>query len=114
MDARSRARYLGLKNDGTIDKESGHIPSSLSTPFEGLMNKEDNSLREKELIKKYFADSYVDVKKDIVASCGSGVSACILSLALYHSCGKEVPVYDGSWSEWKIRATPDSLIRSIK
>ncbi|XP_065662233.1 thiosulfate sulfurtransferase [Hydra vulgaris] len=113
VDARNRNRFLGIKNDGSIDKEGGHIPSSLSIPFEGLFDKVNNSLLGKDLINKYFADNYVDTSKDIVASCGSAVSACILSFALHHSCDRKVPVYDGSWSEWKVRATPDSLVRIV-
>ena len=80
-----------------------HIPQSFSTPFTDLFN-EDKTFKSKEELEKYFKQKNVDISSEIVTSCGSGITACIIAHALFNSVGKEVSVYDGSFSEWKVRA----------
>lgn len=104
MDARPKQRFLGVTDEGDIDSENGHMPHSTSVPFGKILSKETRSVRTKEEIKEYLRDSSIDINRDLIASCGSGVTACILSFAAFHAANKLVPVYDGSWSEWKVRA----------
>ena len=51
-------------------------------------------------VKKIFNDKSITGNEKIIATCGSGVSACVISLALHYSKGIEIPIYDGSWTEW--------------
>ena len=92
VDARGSQRY-----------NVGHIPQSFSVPFPILL-KDDRTLRSPEEITEIFKSKNVKLDEDIVSTCGSGITAAILAHALYYSTGKEIPIYDGSWSEWKVRA----------
>jgi len=92
LDARGEKRF-----------NEKHIPQSFSVPFTELFN-EDKTFKSQEDLLKYFGQKNVDVDSDIVTSCGSGVTACVVAHALFNSVGKEVSVYDGSYSEWKVRA----------
>ena len=53
-----------------------------------------------EELKEYFLGKNIDKNDDIIATCGSGVSACVISLALFCLGKENVPIYDGSWTEW--------------
>jgi thiosulfate/3-mercaptopyruvate sulfurtransferase len=77
----------------------GHIPGSRNVPFLGLIA-ENGTMRSPDEVRAIFAASGVDVGKPIVASCGSGVTACVLALALATAGNETAAVYDGSWVEW--------------
>lgn len=87
LDARDTQRFSG-----------GHIPGSLSTPFAGLLNA-DCTLKPKEELQKILPAA----KGNLACSCGSGVTACVVTLALYELGRADVAVYDGSWTEWGAR-----------
>ena len=91
-DARGGARF-----------SKGHISNSQSAPFTELLN-DDRTLRPPQEILRILSEKGLDLEKDIISTCGSGITAAILAHALYFSLGKETPVYDGSWTEWKVRA----------
>ena len=57
-------------------------------------------LKSLEELNEYFLTKNIDKKDDIIATCGSGVSACVISIALYCLGKEDVPIYDGSWTEW--------------
>ncbi len=88
IDARDTARF-----------EAGHIPDSYSLPYTGLIS-EDGTLKPVPELEKAFADAQVGSPKAITCSCGSGVTACVLALALFEMRHKDAAVYDGSWTEW--------------
>lgn len=99
VDARSQARFEGTEPEPRKGLRSGHIPGALNVPYAQLFNT-DHTYKSAEDIRMIFDAAGVDLKRPIVTSCGSGVTACVLKLAL-HTLGKrDVSVYDGSWVEW--------------
>lgn len=88
IDARDSARF-----------EAGHIPDSYSIPYAMLIDAE-GGLKPLPELEKIFETAHVATKKKITCSCGSGVTACVLALALYELGHKDAAVYDGSWTEW--------------
>jgi len=99
LDARSKQRFLGEAKEPRPNLPSGHIPNSKSLPSSILINK-NGYLKSKDEIKKILNDINVNPNDKIIATCGSGVSACVISIALYCLGKKNVPIYDGSWTEW--------------
>lgn len=99
VDARSAARFAGDAPEPREGLRSGHIPNSLNVPYNALLN-EDGTLKAPPQIKAIFEAAGINLSKPIVTSCGSGVSACILSLALEVIGHPDAAVYDGSWTEW--------------
>jgi thiosulfate/3-mercaptopyruvate sulfurtransferase len=100
IDARSRERFEGKVPDPRKNVRSGSIPNSFCLPFKEILN-EDNTFKKTEEISKKFMQ-IIDVKHDnIVFSCGSGVTACVLALAYSLVNNKYSPkIYDGSWAEY--------------
>jgi thiosulfate/3-mercaptopyruvate sulfurtransferase len=99
VDARSRARFAGTEPEPRQGLRGGHIPGSLSLPHLELLGADGTLLPEGEL-RRRFAAAGVDLERPIVTTCGSGVTASTLALALYQLGREDVAVYDGSWSEW--------------
>eukprot|EP01121_Diplochlamys_sp_Union-15-3_P010782 TRINITY_DN3060_c0_g1_i4.p1 TRINITY_DN3060_c0_g1~~TRINITY_DN3060_c0_g1_i4.p1 ORF type:complete len:311 (+),score=51.60 TRINITY_DN3060_c0_g1_i4:31-933(+) len=99
IDARSEIRWRGLEKEPREGLRSGHIPNSFNVPFRSLIDK-DGQLLPKQDLKGIFEKAGVDVTKPIITSCGSGVSAALLSMALWQLDNKNVSLYDGSWAEW--------------
>jgi thiosulfate/3-mercaptopyruvate sulfurtransferase len=107
VDARSADRFSGKTPEPRPGLRSGHMPGSFNVPFDRVVEK--GSLASRERIEAAFKDAGVDVDKPIITSCGSGVTAAILTLAL-ESIGKAPQgLYDGSWSEWGSR--PDLPVK---
>jgi thiosulfate/3-mercaptopyruvate sulfurtransferase len=99
LDARSRKRFLGEALEPRPNLPSGHIPNSQSLPSSDLINK-DGYLKSKDEINQIFSNINVNTNDKIIATCGSGVSACVISIALFCLGKKDIPIYDGSWTEW--------------
>ena len=99
LDARSRKRFLGEALEPRPNLPSGHIPNSQSLPSSDLINK-DGYLKSKDEINQIFSNIKVNTSDKIIATCGSGVSACVISIALFCIGKKDIPIYDGSWTEW--------------
>ena len=100
VDARSEQRFKGQTPEPRKGLKSGHIQNSKNIPFTNCLNKTDHTLKKKEDLIKIFAKQNIDFKKDVVFTCGSGVTACVLGLANFVISGKTPIIYDGSWSEW--------------
>jgi thiosulfate/3-mercaptopyruvate sulfurtransferase len=101
VDARAAERFRGQAPEPRPHLRSGRMPGSLNVPYQGLI--EDGRLAPPERLAAAFAAGGVDTGKPIITSCGSGVTAAILTFAL-DALGKEQgSVYDGSWSEWGAR-----------
>ncbi len=102
LDARSAGRFKGIEPEPRAGLKSGHIPGSRNLPFGDLVDAA-GCLWPAAKLKEKFAAAGVDLAKPIVTSCGSGVSACALALALDFLGCHNVAIYDGSWSEWGAR-----------
>ena len=104
IDARSAERFAGTGDEPRAGLRKGHITGSVNLPFNKLMDKDANfSMRSADEIAQIFNDAGVDFKRQTVASCGSGVTACVIALAAYLIGEREMAVYDGSWTEWGSR-----------
>jgi thiosulfate/3-mercaptopyruvate sulfurtransferase len=100
VDARSRERFEGKVAEPRKGLRSGSIKNSFCLPFSELIN-EDHTFVSKDEIKKRFESLGFDEEKNIVFSCGSGVTASVLALAYSQINAKYMPsIYDGSWSEY--------------
>ena len=99
IDARSPGRFKGDEPEPRPGLRSGHIPGALNVPFQTLQNA-DGTMKVPEALRGVFEAAGVDLKKPAITTCGSGVSAAILSLALERIGKKDHSLYDGSWAEW--------------
>jgi len=99
VDARAAARFEGTAPEPRQGLRSGHIPGSRNVPFAALLNP-DGTLRPAAELQAIFAKAGVDPGKPVVASCGSGVTAGVIALALALLGRADAAVYDGSWTEW--------------
>ena len=96
LDARSAGRFDGTAPEPWAAGRGGHIPGSRSLPFTDLIDPDSKTLLPPEQLRRKLAA----IDGPIVASCGSGVTACVIALA-YHEIGRtDAAVYDGSWAEW--------------
>ena len=98
LDARNKKRFHGIVNEPRLDIRKGHIPKSKNLYWGSLISKQGTILSKNTIAKKL--NHYKINNKSIITSCGSGVTACILSLVLLHSQNIQSQVYDGSWAEW--------------
>ena len=98
VDARPANRFKGEAPEPWPGLKPGHIPGSLNVPAGDLST--NGLLRPANELKDIFAHAGIDVAKPIVTSCGSGITASTLALALHVAGARDVAVYDGSWSEW--------------
>lgn len=94
-DARSKGRFDGTTPEPREGLQSGHIPNSVCIPFQEVLK--DNKFKSKEELAIIFKDLQ---HKEIIYSCGSGLTACIILLAGQIAGLKSMNVYDGSWTEW--------------
>ncbi len=101
VDARSAERFAGRAPEPRPGLRSGHMPGASNVPYDRVV--ENGRLVSRERIEAAFTAAGVDLDKPIITSCGSGVTAAILSLALESIGRPPKRLYDGSWSEWGSR-----------
>jgi thiosulfate/3-mercaptopyruvate sulfurtransferase len=106
VDARPRPRFDGIVAEPWPGRRSGHIPGSRSLPYAELFDATTGAMKPLEDLRKAFAAAGVDMTKPIVTTCGSGVSALVLTLALYRLGVRGTALYDGSWAEWGLPDGP--------
>jgi thiosulfate/3-mercaptopyruvate sulfurtransferase len=106
LDARSGGRFSGVVAEPRAGLSSGHMPGARSVPFTELV--EDGRMRSAEELRKIFAAKGVDREWPITTTCGSGVTAAVIVLALEIAGAGEVSLYDGSWAEYAVQ--PGALI----
>ncbi|XP_017619820.1 thiosulfate/3-mercaptopyruvate sulfurtransferase 1, mitochondrial isoform X3 [Gossypium arboreum] len=99
IDARSKPRFDGAAPEPRKGIRSGHVPGSKCIPFPQMLDASQTLLPAEEL-KKRFNEEGISLERPVLTSCGTGVTACILALGLHRLGKTDVPVYDGSWTEW--------------
>ncbi|EPX87081.1 3-mercaptopyruvate sulfurtransferase [Salipiger mucosus] len=104
IDARAAERFRGEVPEPREGLRAGHIPGSRNVPFGVLLNG-DGTMKDPEALRATFEAAGVDLEKPAITSCGSGVTAAILNLALTRMGKSDHSLYDGSWSEWGLFPT---------
>lgn len=99
VDARGAGRFEGREAEPRPGLRSGHIPGARNVPFTALLNS-DGTMKDAAALKSAFTAAGIDPRKPVVTSCGSGVTAAVLSLALAQIGQPDAGLYDGSWAEW--------------
>jgi thiosulfate/3-mercaptopyruvate sulfurtransferase len=103
VDARSAGRFAGTEPEPRRGLRGGHIPGSVNLPYERLYRPDATLLPPPEL-RRAFETAGVDLERPIATTCGSGITASVLALALHVVGHRDAAVYDGSWAEWGGRA----------
>ena len=99
IDARSGTRFIGEAPEPRTDLRSGHIPNSKNLPFTKVLNT-DHTMKTVPELTKVFKIASIDLNKPAITTCGSGITAAVLSLALQRVGKTDHALYDGSWTEW--------------
>lgn len=99
VDARSPARFRGDEPEARPGLRAGHIPNSLNVHYASLLNP-DGTMKDENALRAAFEIAGVDLGKRVITTCGSGVTAAILMLALARLGHHDASLYDGSWAEW--------------
>jgi thiosulfate/3-mercaptopyruvate sulfurtransferase len=107
IDARPAARFTGAAPEPRAGLKSGHMPGALNVPMSSLIAP-DGTMKPKAALAEVFASAGVDIAKPTTASCGSGITACVLALGLARLGRWRTAVYDGSWTEWG--GLPDAAV----
>jgi thiosulfate/3-mercaptopyruvate sulfurtransferase len=100
LDARSAGRFHAKEPEVWPGRRSGHIPGSLNLPFLDLVDPASKTLLPAEQVRAKLLAAGVDPARPVVTSCGSGITAAVLALALHLVGQRDVAIYDGSWAEW--------------
>jgi thiosulfate/3-mercaptopyruvate sulfurtransferase len=106
LDARSAGRFAGTLPEPRAGISAGHMPGAINLPFSEVAK--DGRLKPPESLREIFLSKDVDLKEPVTTTCGSGVTAAVLALALEIAGAKSVRLYDGSWAEYAQR--PDAAI----
>lgn len=107
LDARAAGRFSGSEPEPRPGLRSGHMPGALNLPFTELVHPDGTALTPAETRARLRAAG-ITFDRPVIASCGSGVSACNLLLALYRVGHRDAFLYDGAWTEWASAGMPVS------
>ncbi len=99
VDARSGARFRGEAEEPRPGLRRGHIPGARNLPYDRVLCS-DGTMRSVDALRNEFKSAGVDLSRPVITSCGSGVTAAVLNLALHQLDHVAHSLYDGSWSEW--------------
>jgi len=100
LDARAAGRYSGAEPEPRSGMRTGHIPGARNLPCMSLIDQDTGKLKPDNELMNILKAGGFQSNRDIITSCGSGVTACVIALALYKLGYDDIAVYDGSWSEW--------------
>ena len=99
LDARAAGRFRGDAPEPRAGLRAGHVPGSRNVPYAELLN-DDRTMKDPDSLRAVFAAAGVDMAKPVITSCGSGVTAAVINLALERIGKTDHALYDGSWTEW--------------
>lgn len=99
VDARAGERFRGETPEPREGLRAGHIPGAKNLPFSQVLN-EDGTMKDQAALRAVFEAARIDLSRPVIASCGSGITAAILALALERMGHRDWSLYDGSWTEW--------------
>ncbi|MGH7510269.1 MAG: 3-mercaptopyruvate sulfurtransferase [Gemmatimonadales bacterium] len=102
VDTRSPQRFAGTQPEPRPGLRSGHVPGSLNLPYGDLV-RSDGTLLPHDELRRRLVDAGIDLSRPVIATCGSGTSACSLVLALHLIGHGQTTLYDGAWAEWGAR-----------
>ncbi|MCW8086458.1 sulfurtransferase [Sabulicella glaciei] len=108
LDARAKGRFDGTAPEPRPGLPSGHMPGAANLPFNELFAA-DGTMLPPEALRARFAQAGADGSRPLITSCGTGVTACILSLGALRAGLPEPAVYDGSWTEWASRPETEKV-----
>ena len=100
IDARGPGKFDGTQQDVFPFKKLGHIPNARNVPWGNLIDPESGAFLASDALAARFAAAGIDLSRPIVTTCASGITSCMVALALYLLGHKTAAVYDGSWAEW--------------
>ncbi|MDD2767267.1 MAG: 3-mercaptopyruvate sulfurtransferase [Methylococcus sp.] len=100
LDARSPGRFAGAEPEPRAGLRSGHIPGSRNLFFKRLIDDASHSFKPAAELETLYREAGIDLGQPVAATCGTGVTASILALALHQLGSPDTAVYDGSWTEW--------------
>ena len=98
VDARSTTRFLGLSDEPRAGVRSGHIPNSVNLPFAEILD--NHRFKNSQQLTDVFSTLLPSKSNEIIFTCGSGITACIIMLAAVIAGYQHTVLYDGSWSDW--------------
>src|SRR4051812_17695842 len=107
IDARTRDRFEGSVKEPWPGRRSGRIPGSYNMPYGELIDAATGTMKPPGELRAAFARAGIKLEKPLLTSCGSGVSAAVLTLALYRLGVDNPALYDGSWAEWGLPDGPE-------
>jgi thiosulfate/3-mercaptopyruvate sulfurtransferase len=99
VDARSAPRFRGDEPEPRPGLRAGHMPGAINLPFGSLLAA-DGTFLPTDRLREVLAAAGIDPARPVIATCGSGLSACVIAFALHLTGQAKVAVYDGSWTEW--------------
>lgn len=100
VDARPAPRFEGEAEEPRPGLRKGHIPNTINLPHSKLLDPQSGTMQPPERLREIFREAGVQPGKPVVTSCGSGITAAVLSLGLRLAGYRDVALYDGSWAEW--------------
>ena len=102
IDARGPGKFEGTQTDVFPFVRQGHMPNAINVPWADLVDPESGLFLSRDLQAARIAAAGIDLERPIVTTCASGITSCVVALALYRLGLRDVPVYDGSWAEWSL------------